>query len=127
MKFCWCSILVKNMEESVRFYRDIVGLSIIRKLTAWPNVEIVFMGDSEEEIELIYNPKNDPPAVGDGIALGFETESVEEKMNFLRSKGLEIEGGPFKPSQYITFINMRDPNGIRVQFIQKHYPRIPKK
>lgn len=34
MKFCWCSILVKNMEESVRFYRDIVGLSIIRKLTA---------------------------------------------------------------------------------------------
>lgn len=34
MKFCWCSILVKNMEESVRFYRDIAGLSIIRKLTA---------------------------------------------------------------------------------------------
>lgn len=76
MRFCWCSIRVKNMEESIHFYMEVAGLSIRRKLSAWPNIEIVFMGDGRDEIELIYDPKIEPPEPGDGVAIGFETESA---------------------------------------------------
>lgn len=30
MKFCWVTLHVKNMEESIRFYRDIAGLKLDR-------------------------------------------------------------------------------------------------
>ena len=28
MKFCWCTIMVKDMEESLKFYKEIVGLDV---------------------------------------------------------------------------------------------------
>lgn len=31
MKFCWVTITVKNMEESLRFYYEIVGLNIDKR------------------------------------------------------------------------------------------------
>ena len=36
MKFCWVTITVKNMEESLRFYQEIVGLTIDRRFQAGP-------------------------------------------------------------------------------------------
>ncbi|NLO41016.1 MAG: VOC family protein [Ruminiclostridium sp.] len=122
MKFCWCTIMVRDMEESIRFYRDIVGLSIVRELTVWPNIKIVFMGDGGDELELIHNPRLNAETMGNGLSIGFITESVEEMMQFVQSKGIEIESGPFQPNQFVTFFNVRDPNGLRVQFIEKNYP-----
>lgn len=123
MKFCWCSITVKNLDESIRFYRDIVGLSIRREVTAWPNIEIVFMGDGGDEVELIHNPRLKAEEMGSGLAVGFETASVDDMMRFVQSKGIQIESGPFQPNPFLRFFNVRDPNGLRVEFIERHYPR----
>jgi len=112
------------MEESIRFYRDIVGLSVRRKISAWPNIEIVFMGDGGDEVELIHNPRMNNETMGSGLSIGFETASLEDMMKFVQSKGIKIESGPFQPNQYVRFFNVRDPNGLRVQFIQKHYPPV---
>lgn len=46
MKFCWCTIKVKNMEESLKFYKEIVGLSVSRSFKAGPGMEISFLTDS---------------------------------------------------------------------------------
>ena len=32
MKFLWCTILVKDLDENLRFYQDVVGLSINEKV-----------------------------------------------------------------------------------------------
>lgn len=123
MKFCWCSISVSDMEESIRFYHEIAGLSVQRRIKAWPDIEIVFMGDGGDEVELIYNPRLDRAYMGNGIAIGFETGSVDEMMRFVQSKGIEIESGPFQPNPYVRFFNVKDPNGLRVEFIERHYPK----
>ncbi len=34
MKFCWATINVKNMEESLNFYQEIVGLTVDRRFKA---------------------------------------------------------------------------------------------
>jgi len=59
MKFCWVTINVKDMEKSLEFYRDIVGLSIHRQFAPQPGDQITFVGsdDGETEIELIQNAK----------------------------------------------------------------------
>ncbi len=45
MKFCWCTITVKDMEESLKFYQEVVGLKLNRRFEAGPGVEIAFLGD----------------------------------------------------------------------------------
>ena len=44
MKFCWSTLHVRNMEESLKFYKEIVGLEIDSRFAAGPGVEIVFLG-----------------------------------------------------------------------------------
>lgn len=31
MKFCWSTITVENLEESLKFYNDILGLNMNRR------------------------------------------------------------------------------------------------
>ena len=40
MKFCWCTIMVKNMEESLKFYTEILGLDVDKRFQAGPGLEI---------------------------------------------------------------------------------------
>ncbi len=53
MKFCWSTLKVKNLEESLKFYQEIVGLKINKRFNAGPGREIAFLGDGETKIELI--------------------------------------------------------------------------
>jgi lactoylglutathione lyase len=118
MKFCWCTITVNDMEASLRFYQDIVGLSINRRIPGGPGMEIVFLGNGETEIELIYNPNHKAPGNVEGIFLGFEVVSVDEMIKFISGKGLKVDGGPYQPNPHIKFFYVKDPNGVSIQFVE---------
>ena len=47
MKFCWSTLMVKNLEESLKFYKEIVGLNVSNRFNAGTGVEIAFLGDGE--------------------------------------------------------------------------------
>lgn len=53
MKFCWYTIRVRNIEQSLKFYQKIVGLSLSKRYTSESGKEIAFLGDDETKIELI--------------------------------------------------------------------------
>ena len=78
-----------------------------------------FLGDGETNIELIYNETVKEVNFGSNISLGFEVESVSEKMQFLEKRGVRIESGPFRPNPHVKFINILDPNGLKIQLIEK--------
>ena len=118
MKFCWVTINVKNMEESIKFYQDIVGLKINRRMNPMPGTEISFLGDGSTEVELIRNEKNNDCSYGKDISLGFIVESLEETIEDLKKKGISIQSGPFQPNPMIKFIYVLDPNGLKVQFVE---------
>lgn len=44
MKFCGCTITVKDLEEVLNFYQEIVGLSLNRRFAAGPGREVAFLG-----------------------------------------------------------------------------------
>lgn len=57
MKFSYVSITVKDMEESIRFYRDVMGLKLAsRREIPENNAEIAFLEDkvSDVRIEFTY-------------------------------------------------------------------------
>ena len=118
MKFCWCTIAVNNMEESLTFYQEIVGLSIVKQFKAGPEVEICFLGDGETKIELICDPNHKITKSIEGISLGFEVESVDEKIKLLMEKGLQVDSGPFQPNPQVKFFFLKDPNGVSIQFVE---------
>jgi lactoylglutathione lyase len=110
--------MVKNLEESLKFYQDIVGLNISKRFNAGPGIEIAFLGSGETQIELICNEDLKEVSYGNHISLGFEVNSVDEMMNFVKEKGIAIHSGPFQPNPHTYFFYVLDPNGLRIQFIE---------
>ena len=117
MKFCWCTLMVKNMEESLKFYQEIVGLKIDRRLKAGPNGEIVFLGDGETKVELICNQGKTETDMGKDITLGFEVDSLDEMLTLVKEKGIDLQG-PYQPSPIVKFFYVQDPNGTKIQFVE---------
>ncbi len=118
MKFCWSTLKVKNMEESLRFYQEIVGLKVKQRFQAGPGTEIAFLGDGETKIELICNEGNTKIVVGQDISWGFEVESADEFLAFVKDKGVPIHSGPFQPNPHTKFFYVMDPNGMKIQFVE---------
>lgn len=117
MKFCWSTLMVNNMEESLKFYQEIVGLTVDKRFKAGPGTEIAFLGDGETKIELICNENNKEVNVGQDISWGFEIESVDKMMEFVKNKGMECSG-PFQPNPHVKFFYVTDPNGLKIQFVE---------
>ena len=117
MKFCWCTINVNNMEESLKFYQEIVGLKLDRKFGTGPDMEIAFLGEGETKVELIHNVKNNDVDLGKDISMGFEVNSLDEKIAMLKEKGITV-AEPFQPNPHVKFIFVQDPNGLRIQFVE---------
>ncbi len=119
MRFNWTTIMVKDMEESLKFYQEIVGLPIDRRFKSGDAVEIVFLGDGETKVELIDNKELKEVKIGQDISLGFETDSLEKMMSFVKEKGVEIHSGPFQPNPHTKFFYVLDPNGLKIQFVEQ--------
>ncbi len=49
MKFCWVTINVKDMEKSLHFYQEIIGLNINRRMKPNSDMEIIFLGSSKHK------------------------------------------------------------------------------
>lgn len=117
MSFCWCTIHVRDMEKSLWFYQNIVGLMLTRRFNETPGTDLAFLGDGETQLELIVGKGE--PFRGGGIALGFMVDSLEEKMDFVRDKGIPVHSGPFAPSARTRFFFVQDPDGVLVQFVEQ--------
>lgn len=67
------------MEESLKFYEEVVGLKLDRRFKAGPTMDIAFLGDGETKLELICDENKTEINVGKDISWGFEVKSVDEK------------------------------------------------
>ncbi len=120
MKFCWSTLIVNDMEESLKFYQEIVGLGISGRFKAGPGKEIAFLGDGETKIELVCDAENGETITGKDISWGFETDSLDAVYAKLKERGVRILSEPVSPSPGTSFFFAADPNGMRIQFVQRN-------
>lgn len=116
MKFLWTTIHVKNLEESIAFYSDLLDLKVVRRFAAGPDVEIAFLGngtDDETLVELLVNSKDSAVNFSEFISIGFAVDSLDAMRETLKSKGIPVHGVTPR------FFFIKDPNGLNVQFVQQ--------
>jgi lactoylglutathione lyase len=117
MKFNHVTLSVKNIERSLSFYQDIVGLEIKRRFKINPETEILFLSSGDTEIELISGAFHSSTAEDKGISLGFISESLESTLKHLRDKGFDTDGNIISPNPQMSFFFAYDPDGYKIQFL----------
>ena len=121
MKICWIMIFVKNMDESIQFYHEILDLPVNKRFGGIKGPEIAFLGDSETQVELVCNPEKMDGIYGSNISIGFDVVSVDNLISDLQKKAIPIYDGPYQPTAKLKFFYVLDPNGVSIQFVERHH------
>lgn len=123
LKFVHTSITVKNMDESVKFYRDIMGMELLRRREIPENnAEIAFLQDSQggDTLELTWWKNKSDWTSGDELDhLAFSVPDMNEAMMRFKNAGVKIVKEPYSlqgSKTRIAFIE--DPNGIWIELIE---------
>lgn len=124
MKILHTSITVKDMEKSIQFYRDVVGLEFIRRMEIPENkAEIAFLGDKEtgSRLELTYWKEKKDWNEGDELDhLAFAVSNMDKAMKLFRKLNVEIAMKPYSLKGSTTRIAfIKDPNGIWLEIIER--------
>lgn len=121
MKFLWTAIYVKNLDQSIDFYSNLVGLKVLKRFPAAPGMEIALMGNgtnNETLLELLADANNSTVNFTEFISIGFAVDSVEAMLETVKSKNIPVDNGPIETPGSI-FFTIKDPNGLNVQFFQQ--------
>ena len=113
---------VNDLERTVKFYRDVLGLDEIRRHKSPRGSELVFLKvpGSEEQIEITYFPGSGPVQVqADLTHLAFEVDSLEEFGKHLARHGLKYSDGPTTTSTGTVFAFIDAPEGYEIELIQR--------
>ena len=113
---------VNDLERTVAFYRDVLGLAEIRRHKSPRGSELVFLKapGSEEQIEITFFPAGGPVQVQPDLThLAFEVDSLDEFAKHLAKHGLKFTDGPATTSTGTVFAFIDAPEGYEIELIQK--------
>ena len=113
---------VKDLEKTVKFYRDVLGLQEMRRHTSGRGSQLVFLKapQSDEEIEICKFDESGPVVVGRDLThLAFEVDDLENFARESASKGYPLSDGPHKTpgGSVIAFVDA--PEGYEIELIQR--------
>jgi lactoylglutathione lyase len=104
------------MDESIKFYTEVMGLEIDSKHNPQPGVTITLLkGEGDTMIELIKNTENKTGL----FSVGMDVEDINTTVKELKSKGAKITMEPI-PITVGTLAFLEDPNGVKIALIQHH-------
>jgi len=120
MKYLHTMVRVADLEKSLHFYRDLLGLRELRRIeNEGGRFTLVFLaapGNDAAQIELTYNW--DPEAYGIGRAFGhlaYEVDDVYALCEKLRAGGVTIN----RPPRDGRMAFVRSPDNISIELLQK--------
>ena len=111
---------VSNMENSLKFYRDTLGMKIVEQKISPRGSILVFLrfpgtGCKLELCSFSDSGKIEVPE--DLVHLAFEVESLEECILKLEEAGIPVTEGPIESSNGTRFIFTEDPDKYEIELI----------
>lgn len=114
---------LNDLERSVTFYRQVLGLDEVRRHKSPRGSELVFLKapQSEETIELCHFPNSGPVEVQPDLThVAFEVESLAAFGEHLARLGLRYSDGPhYKRDGSGGFAFVDAPEGYEIELIER--------
>ncbi|MCX8505607.1 MAG: lactoylglutathione lyase [Alphaproteobacteria bacterium] len=130
MKYLHTMVRVTNIEESLKFYRDALGLQVVRQKD-YPEGKytLVFLaapGDAQSgqnaQIELTYNWGDEKYSGGRNFGhLAYEVDDIYALCQHLQNCGIMI----LRPPRDGRMAFIRSPDGISIELLQKGAAKAP--
>ena len=120
-KYLHTRFRVSDMEKSVVFYRDILGMKVAEQKTSPRGSKLVFLNfpDMDCELELCSFPDSGAVEIPEDLVhLAFEVNDLEVCMQKLEAAGAPIPEGPTQSSKGARFIFTEDPDKYEIELIQ---------
>lgn len=130
LKIDHIGIAVKNLEESLGFYRDVLGLEVegVEEVEE-QKVKVAFLSVGDTEVELLESTSEDGPIAkfieknGEGIQhIAFRVDNIEEAIAHMKEKGLRmIDESPRYGAggAKIAFVHPKSSNRVLVELSER--------
>ena len=128
MKILHTMLRVGDLDRSLKFYIDVLGMKLLRQKD-YPDGKftLAFVGYQDEDegavIELTYNYGVDKYELGSAYGhIALEVDNAAATCDLVRQRGGRVtrEAGPMKHgSTVIAFVE--DPDGYKIEFIQRKH------
>lgn len=113
---------VSDMDETIQFYTDVLGLEVLERKTSPRGSHLAFLAvpNSQELIELCSFPPSGPVKVQEDLVhLAFEVDDLDETIRTLHAKGVKITDGPTRSASGSRFIFIDAPDGYEIELIER--------
>lgn len=123
-------IAVSNLEESIKFYEDILGLKIEgEEVVEEQKVKVAFLPIGDTEIELLEATTSDSPVAkfienkGQGVQhIAFKVNNIEKALEDMKAKGIRLIDE--KPrygagGARIAFLHPKGTNGVLIELCER--------
>ena len=112
---------VSDMDKSLWFYRDVLGMEIVEQKTSPRGSILVFLRfpGTGCKLELCSFPDSGTIEVPEDLVhLAFEVESLEDCILKMEQSGIPVTEGPIESSNGTRFIFTEDPDKYEIELIQ---------
>ena len=123
-KYLHTRFRVSDMDKSVHFYRDILGMEVFESKTSPRGSKLVFLKfpGMDCELELCSFPGSGPVHVPEDLVhLAFEVDDLEACVKQLNAADIPITEGPLESSNGTRFIFTEDPDKYEIELM--HYKK----
>ena len=113
---------VADLEKTVSFYKDVLGLTEVGRHTSGRGSQLVFLKapGSEELLEICKYDASGPVVVGPDLThLAFEVENLDEFAKHSAAKGYPLSDGPHRSGSGSAIAFVDAPEGYEIELIEK--------
>jgi methylmalonyl-CoA/ethylmalonyl-CoA epimerase len=120
-------IAVKNLDETVAFYRQVMGLEVT-STQVFNGMKLAFLRVGNSELELLEDLTPDGAIArhvakrGEGIQhVAYRVDNIEQALQEMRAKGIELIDERPRPgarNARVAFLHPKSTKGVLIEFVQ---------
>jgi methylmalonyl-CoA/ethylmalonyl-CoA epimerase len=127
-------IAVKNLDETVAFYRQVMGLEVSSS-EVFNGMKIAFLRIGDSELELLEDLTPDGAIArhvakrGEGMQhVAYRVDDIEQALDDMRTKGIELIDERPRPgarNARVAFLHPKSTKGVLIEFVEPQRSPLP--
>ena len=127
-------IAVKNLDETVAFYRQVMGLEV-SATEVFNGMKIAFLRVGDSELELLEDLTPDGAIArhvakrGEGVQhVAYRVDNIEQALQDMRAKGVELIDERPRPgarNARVAFLHPKSTKGVLIEFVEPQSAPLP--